>query len=94
VSLFRQNFGFQSNYISVRVTFSQLGPNSDGQKIRKRHTVRKAIPSTFPDFLELKPFLCRITDSQSVQKKLADAGNQLLQSADLWNCEVDGTTII
>ena len=39
--------------------------------------VRKAIPSIFPNFLELKPFLCRITVRA---KKLADAGNQLLQT--------------
>ena len=38
--------------------------------------VRKAIPSIFPDFLELKPFLCRIT----VGPKKFDAGNQLLQT--------------
>ena len=43
---------------------AQLGGLGDGQKIRKRtriFMVRKAIPSIFPNFLELKPFLCRIT---------------------------------
>ena len=41
---------------------AQLRGLGDGQKIRKRtriFMVRKAIPSIFPNFLELKPFLCR-----------------------------------
>ena len=43
--------------------------------------VRKAIPSIFPNFLELKLLSSLKTVSvQCMQKKLADAGNQLLQT--------------
>ena len=42
--------------------------------------VRKAIPSIFPDFLELKPFLCRITVRA---KKFGRCWKSA--AADLWN---------
>jgi len=42
--------------------------------------VRKAIPSIFPDFLELKPFLCRITVGA---KKIGRCWKSA--AADLWN---------
>ena len=62
---------------------AQLGGLGDGQKIRKRTKflmVRKAIPSIFPDFLELKPFLCRITVGA---KKIGRCWKSA--AADLWN---------
>ena len=61
----------------------QLGGLGDERKVRIRTRfwiVRKAIPSIFSDFLELKPFLCRITVG-------ANKINGCWKSAadDLWN---------
>ena len=88
VSLFRQNLRFQSycifqSYYHLQSIWAELGGLGDGQKLRTRTRVlmvRKAIPSNFPDFLELKQFLCRITVGP---KKIGQCWKSA--AADLWN---------